>query len=202
MARYRYLQFETSRHGRQMIYFRKGNSPRIRMPDDENSAEFKAAYADALAGRIVTHVRQMPVTLVETRKQQTETTLRGSIRSALARSRAKNVPFDLDVDYLLEMAVEQDFKCALTGIEFLAGNSYRGRVNPFIPSIDRITPSNGYTKGNVRLVIYAVNAMLLDWGEGLFVHVANSYRYWHGAKKEHPKPALKMAMARTQNKHM
>lgn len=163
------------------------------MPSDVESAQFKIAYDAAIRGEPIIHVRDMPITPIEARKQRTEATLKRAIRSALTRSRMKNLAFDLDFDFLLRMATEQDFRCALTGIEFLAVNEHRGRVCPFIPSIDRIEPSKGYTKGNVRIVIYAVNAMLLDWGEDLFVQVANSYRYWNRTKKGRSKPALSLA---------
>lgn len=36
------------------------------------------------------------------------------------------------------------------------------------PSIDRIIPSLGYVPGNIRLVVYAVNAAMNEWGEAVF----------------------------------
>ncbi|NGO50495.1 hypothetical protein [Allomesorhizobium camelthorni] len=175
-------------------YFRRGKGPRFRLPDDIASAEFQAAYQAAAEGKPLPHIRFMPVTPVDRRKQGTEAVLRGAFRSARTRGRQKDVAFDLDLDFLLEMAVKQDFRCALTGIEFLTERPGDSRVNPYTPSIDRIRPKLGYTKGNVRLVIYAVNAMLLDWGEELFRQIANSHRYWPGTKTGRATPAPKMAV--------
>ena len=42
---------ERTRHGRTVIYFRRGKGARIRLPDDPASSEFKQAYEAALAGR-------------------------------------------------------------------------------------------------------------------------------------------------------
>ena len=42
---------EVTRHKTVKFYFRKGKGPRIRLPDDLNSEEFKQAYAAAFAGK-------------------------------------------------------------------------------------------------------------------------------------------------------
>jgi hypothetical protein len=199
MVKLKYIQIETSRHGRQKVYFRKGNGPRHRMPDDLASQEFHLAYSAALDGRPIPHIRQMPVSAVELRKQRSEAVIRGAIRSARTRARAKGLQFDLDLDYLLDMAARQEFRCALTGIEFFTRHKWPGRVDPYTPSIDRVEPALGYIRGNVRLVAYAVNAMLLDWGEGLFVQIANSYRYW-GTKNGRSTPSPFQVPARTLKK--
>jgi hypothetical protein len=39
-----HLRREKSRHGKIKWFYRKGNGPRIRLPDDYGSDEFKAAY--------------------------------------------------------------------------------------------------------------------------------------------------------------
>jgi hypothetical protein len=119
------------------------------------------------------------------RKQATEKAMREAIKGARQRAAAKGLPFDLDLNYLLAKAEAQDFRCELTGVPFYSSSPVEGawRVNPYAPSLDRITPSLGYTRDNVRIVTFAVNAMLLDWGEDLFLRVVGSYRY-HRAKRE------------------
>lgn len=185
-----YVATEISRHGKTCYYYRRGLGPRMRLPDDPHSAEFRERYENALKVVPIPHVKDMPVSKIETRKQRTEATLIGAMRSAKTRAKAKGVEFSLTADILLDMAEEQDFRCSLTGIEFFAPHDWAGRVDPFIPSIDRIQAGGPYSKGNVRLVIYALNAMLLDWGEPLFLQVANSYRYWSGTKNAQANPAL------------
>jgi site-specific recombinase XerD len=47
-----YVQRETSRHGKVIFYFRRGDGPRIRLRGDYGSAEFIASYNLALAGEV------------------------------------------------------------------------------------------------------------------------------------------------------
>jgi len=79
----------------------------------------------------------------------------GIVRGAIKRAVAKNLPYDED---LLEWApTVWTGRCALSGIEFRR-NVGMG-PGPFSPSIDRIQPELGYTKGNCRFILHAINAM-------------------------------------------
>ena len=79
------------------------------------------------------------------------------------RSQKKGFAFDLDA-YVPQMQ-ERISKgtCEVSGIA-LALEAAPGRAYN-TPSLDRIDPSKGYVYGNVRIVAFAVNAMLGDWGE-------------------------------------
>lgn len=66
-------------------------------------------------------------------------------------------------------------RCALTGIRFMSKSTRSSAFNPYAPSIDRIDATKGYARENVRLVIWAINLMLCDWGEATFSNVARSY---------------------------
>ncbi len=96
-------------------------------------------------------------------------------RVAQCRHRAKKlgVPFDL------EWARVRDAwtgKCALTGIPFAIVNKEEReyRVSPFSPAIDRIDPSKGYTHGNVRWVLHAVNMFKLNYTDDVMLHIARA----------------------------
>jgi hypothetical protein len=53
--------------------------------------------------------------------------------------------------------------CELTGTPF----DFSGRKgNPYAPSLDRIDSSKGYTRDNVRLVCFGLNAAMNVWGIG------------------------------------
>lgn len=77
-------------------------------------------------------------------------------RRTACKSRAKkyNIPFDLDVDFLLEMYEDQDRKCNLSGEEMTLGKDYWSAV-----SVDKIDPYLGYIKSNVQLLTQRVNLM-------------------------------------------
>lgn len=51
--------------------------------------------------------------------------------------------------------------CALTGYQFSRIAKER---SPLSPSIDRIDSSKGYTPDNIRVVCYALNIGMNDWG--------------------------------------
>jgi len=113
-----------------------------------------------------------------------------AVKSARARSKAAGLAFDIDANWAIEQAERQRYRCALTGIAFYmpsAATSYR---HPFLPSLDRIHPASGYTKDNVRIVIWAINVMLLDWGHETFERVVSGYRYTKGTRHKLPSRPL------------
>lgn len=78
----------------------------------------------------------------------------------------KSLPFDLDLDYLINLWHNSKGACEITHWKFdLGAYGDKGQVNPRAPSIDRITPAKGYTKDNVRLVCYHVNVALSEYGD-------------------------------------
>lgn len=85
-------------------------------------------------------------------------TFRGGIyqRMSAARERARKegYPFDLDVDYLIEIFHFQKGKCALSGREMKIGNEYNWWDRA---SLDKINPELGYVKGNIQFLTNRVN---------------------------------------------
>lgn len=94
------------------------------------------------------------------RKETRNTTLRGRCSAlkanAASRSKTKGWPFDLTIDFLVDLWNEQEGYCALTGRELLIGSTNR-RWSEDLVSIDRIDNNKGYTKDNVWLVAQPVN---------------------------------------------
>ena len=82
-----------------------------------------------------------------------------------ARSKAKKagLPFDLTIEYLLEMHFKQEGKCFLTGRELCCERNQKNeRRSSETCSLDKIVPELGYVKGNVLLVIDKVNRVKAD----------------------------------------
>lgn len=75
-----------------------------------------------------------------------------------ARSRAKrdNVPFDLTLQDLIDVATDE---CPVFHTPFVWGASGlgKGRTRPDSPTLDRILPELGYVKGNVAFLSYRAN---------------------------------------------
>jgi len=65
----------------------------------------------------------------------------------------------LDYNWAWEKLQTQNFKCELTNIPF----TWEAR-QPTALSIDRIDPTIGYTKENVRFVCWWINAAMGNWG--------------------------------------
>lgn len=78
----------------------------------------------------------------------------------------------INVDHLMKLLKDQDYKCALSGIEMtcILGKGMTHFTNA---SVDRIIPGSEYKEGNIRLVCRIANIMkwnmsddeLLTWCE-------------------------------------
>ena len=67
---------------------------------------------------------------------------------------------DFDKEYLRELWITQNQRCAISGVE-MTTVFFSGRV-PSNMSVDRIDSEKGYIRGNVQLVCMAVNQMKSD----------------------------------------
>lgn len=86
------------------------------------------------------------------------------LAGAKNRSKSKGHSFDLDLNYLKGLWDGSSGCCVLTGRKFHLGIPDPYQVHPDAPSIDRIEPSKGYTKGNVRFITYQTNVALSEYG--------------------------------------
>lgn len=172
----KHVHRETTRHGKTVYYYRKPGSVRVRLDGDYDTPEFWKNYALAASGSTPPAYssrerfrRQM--------KFKLSVELRRDLAAAKTRAAKRGLLFNLSEDWALEQIERQDFKCALTGIPFSLEHEGVSVRNPYTPSFDRIDNAKGYTVDNVRIVTWAINSMISDWGEEVFYHVANAYRY-------------------------
>lgn len=183
----KYVQVENSRHGRQIFYFRRGGlRTRLPPPDDPS---FHDAYRRAINSQPEPY-RPARQTIEVVRKQTVERSLEGSLKSARQRALKAGKPFNITMDWLLARAEAQGFRCALTRIPFHSAHDSKGHTNPFAPSLDQIIPGKGYTEDNVRIVVFAMNVMLMDWGEAVLEHVMHRYLYQARLKRRNSSAPL------------
>lgn len=85
-----------------------------------------------------------------------ESKLQIVLSAAKGRAKKNGIPFDLDVDYLLSIATEN---CPVDGLPMDWGMCLviDKRATDRSPSLDRITPSVGYVKGNVKFIAHKWN---------------------------------------------
>lgn len=87
------------------------------------------------------------------------------LSSARSRAKEKNLPFDIDLDYVrLIVGKDAEFAshCQIFPKIALDWSCNRGngpRALPNSPSIDRIDPTRGYVKGNIWIVCHRANAI-------------------------------------------
>lgn len=97
---------------------------------------------------------------------------RGKALCASARYRAstKGLPFQLNAAEI-QYRIDRGF-CEATAIPFDLGPERTWNS----PSLDRIDSTKGYTTDNVRVVLWAMNAMANTWGEDTILNVADAIR--------------------------
>ena len=91
------------------------------------------------------------------------------------RAKEKKLDFDLTLEYLKGLWDGTDGKCQVSNIPFELRRPEFGKVHPYAPSIDRIEPSRGYTKGNVRIIVYQLNVALSEFGLEQFNNFVKLY---------------------------
>ena len=87
--------------------------------------------------------------------------------NALARAKKKQIPFSLDLDWIIDRLVNG--RCEATGIRF----DYEPGC-PYAPSIDRKNSNGGYTPENCQIVIVQYNLAKGRWSHETLVELAEA----------------------------
>lgn len=87
----------------------------------------------------------------------------------------RNIEFCLTLDDVKEMFWRSEGKCSVTGLSFSGLDSDPKGKMPYIPSIDRIDSTKGYSRENCRLVCACVNLAMNTWGEKVLREMALAY---------------------------
>lgn len=97
--------------------------------------------------------------------------LKNLLQASKNRKRSKILERNIDFEYLLDLYLLQNGKCAISGINMttIAGE---GNV-PTNISVDRINSDIGYIKGNIQLVCRIVNTMKTDLSMDSFIDWCN-----------------------------
>lgn len=94
-----------------------------------------------------------------------------------ARDRAykRHQPFLLTLDDLRFLVAAANGVCALTGLPFSMARLAGSQRAPFRPTIDRIDSRGIYELKNCRVVCFAVNVAMQEWGESVLREIAIGY---------------------------
>jgi len=106
------------------------------------------------------------------------------VNSARERNKTKKLPFDLH-DHIDEIQKRIDTgHCELTGIPLNLAATPASNYNAV--SIDRVVPQLGYVYSNIRIVAFAVNCMMGNWGEDVALSIFASWTQQKKAREEKP----------------
>lgn len=80
------------------------------------------------------------------------------LAGAKKRAKAKNLVFELDLEFLRQTAPD---KCPVFGFDLIWDDwgDKNQQANDFSPSLDRIDPTKGYTKENTQWISWKANRL-------------------------------------------
>jgi hypothetical protein len=81
---------------------------------------------------------------------------------------SRNIEFDITIEDLWELFLQQDRKCALSGLEITFSKIRKDTLGKTI-SLDRIDSSKGYIKGNIQFVHKHINIMKNSFDQDYFI---------------------------------
>jgi hypothetical protein len=93
------------------------------------------------------------------------------VKSIQKKCRRLQLECDIDADWLAAKFINGT--CELTGLAF-QWSVRNSRPGPFTPSVDRIEPGQGYTKGNCRVILNALNGWMSDYRLEQFLVIAEA----------------------------
>jgi hypothetical protein len=86
----------------------------------------------------------------------------------------RNLEFNLTIDYLYKLFLEQNKKCMLTGVELNLVNSGINKQHLInTASLDRIDGNKGYIVGNVRWVHKKINSLKSDFSDKELIYLCH-----------------------------
>lgn len=98
-------------------------------------------------------------------------------------ARYRNLEFNITLDYLYDLFIKQDNKCAISGIPIILDKSYgnvkRGCVIQ-TASLDRIDSTQGYIEGNVQWVHKDINRMKWELNQSYFIEICKKITEHNG----------------------
>jgi hypothetical protein len=142
---------------------------------EADNARRRARYAadpqktlDRHKARIKKNPERRRQTVRDSRHRHPERIL---FESAQRRAAKSGVLFTITKEW-----VKKRYKgcCELTGLEFSKHGRISGHVSPFAASLDQIVAGEGYTPGNVQIILWAINRFKGDMPLATMIVIAKA----------------------------
>lgn len=83
---------------------------------------------------------------------------------------AKNLEFNVSIEYLWKLFLKQERKCTFTGEEIKFNKTFKGKKEK-TASLDRVDSSIGYVEGNLQWVHRDVNKLKKNFTDERFIEI-------------------------------
>jgi hypothetical protein len=88
--------------------------------------------------------------------------IRSTTTKIKCNSRKKNIKFNITPEYMIQLWIEQNGKCYLTGNKMKFYSKEGFGMPKDQATVDKINPKLGYTLGNVQWATWQINSMKRD----------------------------------------
>lgn len=92
------------------------------------------------------------------------------LNNAKSRAKRSDLKFNLDIEFMMKRWKMCNGKCELSGLPFQL--KVTRKPHPYRPSLDRINNNKGYTKNNIRIILWALNRAINDDGLTEYIKIA------------------------------
>lgn len=86
----------------------------------------------------------------------------------------RGIECDITFEQMESIAGRSQGRCEVSGLAFQYEKAPGHYTRPWAPSIDRVECAKGYTKSNCRVVCFAVNVAMNQWGVDTLFRVASA----------------------------
>lgn len=94
----------------------------------------------------------------------------------------KSIEFSITIEYVWDLFIKQDRKCALSGEELVFAETAKSRSSTQTASLDRIDSSKGYIEGNVQWIHKELQNMKWDKTDINFIDWCNKISHYQKDK--------------------
>lgn len=149
--------------------YRKKNAARIKARKAQHRVDNPELYREWYEKRDV-NKRRASVVRSNAKARMLKRALH-LLRAARRRARKYRLPYDLDPHLEHYQKIIDAGHCQETGIKF----DMKASRGPFSPSLDRIKPKRGYVHGNVRVILWGLNAGFAYFGQDIYAQIAKAF---------------------------